>query len=139
MRMRLVGLVAIGAVGALGLAACGGSSSGGGSSSSSSGAAGASSSSGGVQVGVILPDTQSSQRWESFDKPYLKQAFDAAGIKADIQNAQGDKNKFATIADSMIQEGVKVLIIDEPRQRVGRPGRDQGRRTPASRPSTTTG
>jgi D-xylose transport system substrate-binding protein len=108
MRMRLVGLVAMGAVGALGLAACGSSSSstgtaGGGSSSSAGG--------GGTQVGVILPDTQSSARWESFDKPYLKQAFDAAGIKSDIQNALGDKNKFATIADSMIQEGVKVLII----------------------------
>jgi len=108
MRMRLVGLVAIGAVGALGLAACGGSS----SSSSSTGSAGASSAGGGgAQVGVILPDTQSSARWESFDKPYLQQAFDAAGIKADIQNALGDKSKFATIADSMIQEGVKVLVI----------------------------
>jgi D-xylose transport system substrate-binding protein len=109
MRMRLVGLVAMGAVGALGLAACGSSS----SSTSSSGAAGGSSSAGGggTQVGVILPDTQSSARWESFDKPYLQQAFDAAGVKADIQNALGDKNKFATIADSMIQEGVKVLVI----------------------------
>jgi D-xylose transport system substrate-binding protein len=108
MRMRLVGLAAMGAVGALSLAACGSSSDGGGSTSS---AAGGGSSSSGVQVGVILPDTQSSQRWESFDKPYLQQAFDAAGVKADIQNALGDKNKFATIADSMIQEGVKVLII----------------------------
>jgi D-xylose transport system substrate-binding protein len=109
MRMRLVGLVAMGAVGALGLAACGSS----GDSGSGTGTAGASASAGGggAQVGVILPDTQSSQRWESFDKPYLQQAFDAAGIKADIQNALGDKNKFATIADSMIQEGVKVLII----------------------------
>jgi D-xylose transport system substrate-binding protein len=109
MRMRLVGLVAMGAVGALGLAACGSSS----STSSSAGAGGSSSAAGGggAQVGVILPDTQSSARWESFDKPYLQQAFDAAGVKADIQNALGDKNKFATIADSMIQEGVKVLVI----------------------------
>jgi D-xylose transport system substrate-binding protein len=111
MRMRLVGLVAVGTVGALGLAACGSSSGGGGSTSSSAAGGGASSGSGGAQVGVILPDTQSSQRWESFDKPYLQQAFTAAGVKADIQNALGDKNKFASIADSMIQEGVKVLII----------------------------
>jgi D-xylose transport system substrate-binding protein len=109
MRMRLVGLVAVGAIGALGLAACG--SSGSSSSSSSAAGGGSSSAGGGAQVGVILPDTQSSARWESFDKPYLQQAFDAAGIKADIQNALGDKNKFATIADSMIQEGVKVLVI----------------------------
>ncbi len=114
MRMRFVGVAAMGAAGLLGLAACGSSSSATSSTATSAAGAGSSSgsaASGAAQVGVILPDTQSSQRWESFDKPYLQQAFDAAGIKADIQNALGDKSKFATIADSMIQEGVKVLII----------------------------
>ena len=66
---------------------------------------------GGAQVGVILPDTQSSSRWEEQDTPNLKKAFDAAGIKADIQNALGDKAKFVSIGQSMIQEGVKVLIV----------------------------
>jgi D-xylose transport system substrate-binding protein len=66
---------------------------------------------GGAQVGVILPDTQSSSRWEDQDRPNLTKAFTDAGIKADIQNAQGDKTKFVSIAQSMIQEGVKVLII----------------------------
>ncbi|MFL6025132.1 MAG: substrate-binding domain-containing protein [Marmoricola sp.] len=70
------------------------------------------SSSSGVQVGVILPDTTSSTRYELYDKPLLQKAFDDAGIKSDIQNAQGDKAKFASIAQSMIGEGVKVLIID---------------------------
>lgn len=102
MRRRVVGVLAVGTAGALALAGCGGSSSGGGGEASTSG---------GAQVGVILPDTQSSVRWEAFDKPYLQQAFDDAGIKADIQNALGEKTKMATIADSMIQEGVKVLII----------------------------
>ncbi|HEY6798106.1 MAG TPA: substrate-binding domain-containing protein [Kineosporiaceae bacterium] len=115
MRKRLVGALTFMAVGSLTLAACGGGSSGGSGSSSTSAASASGSSSGssggGAQVGVILPDTQSSQRWESFDKPYLQQAFDAAGVKADIQNALGDTGKMATIADSMIQEGVKVLII----------------------------
>jgi D-xylose transport system substrate-binding protein len=41
----------------------------------------------------------------------LADAFKAAGIQADIQNAEGDKNKMATIADQMITSGVKVLII----------------------------
>jgi D-xylose transport system substrate-binding protein len=110
MRTRLISVLAIGSAGVFALAACGGSSSGGaGASSTSSGSS--SSSAAGVQVGVILPDTQSSVRWEAFDKPYLQQAFDAAGVKADIQNALGDKTKMATIADSMIQEGVKVLIV----------------------------
>jgi D-xylose transport system substrate-binding protein len=100
-------VAALGVAGALALAACGSSSSGSGSGSSSSAAGG----SGKAEVGVILPDTQSSARWEAFDKPYLQQAFDAAGVKADIQNALGDKNKMSTIADSMMTEGVKVLMI----------------------------
>ncbi len=125
MGKRFVGLLAVGAVGALTLAACGSSSSGGGTATSAAPAASTSAApasdtasasatggaAGGAQVGVILPDTQSSARWESFDKPFLQQAFDAAGVKADIQNALGDTGKMATIADSMIQEGVKVLII----------------------------
>ena len=114
MGMRFVGVAAMGAAGLLGLAACGSSSSATSSTATSAAGAGSSSgaaSSGAAQVGVILPDTQSSQRWESFDKPYLQKAFDDAGVKVDIQNALGDKNKFATIADSMIQEGVKVLIV----------------------------
>ena len=65
----------------------------------------------GATVGVILPDTQSSTRWETADRPALNKAFAAAGIKADIQNALGDNAKFQSIAQSMIQEGVKVLII----------------------------
>jgi D-xylose transport system substrate-binding protein len=65
----------------------------------------------GGTVGVILPDTQSSTRWETADRPALVKAFGAAGIKADIQNALGDNAKFQSIAQSMIQEGVKVLII----------------------------
>jgi D-xylose transport system substrate-binding protein len=62
-------------------------------------------------VGVILPDTKSSVRWETADRPNLKAAFDAAGVRADIQNAQGDKTQFGTIADSMLNEGVNVLVI----------------------------
>jgi len=62
-------------------------------------------------VGVILPDTQSSVRWETADRPALNKAFAAAGFKADIQNALGQNAKFQTIAQGMIQEGVKVLII----------------------------
>ena len=65
----------------------------------------------GAQVGVILPDSASSARWETADRPLLADAFKAAGVTYDIQNAQGDKAKFATIADSMLTAGVKVLIL----------------------------
>ncbi len=65
----------------------------------------------GVQVGVILPDAASSARWETADRVFLKAAFKKAGVTADIQNANGDKAKFATIADQMLAKGVKVLIM----------------------------
>ncbi|HWU22969.1 MAG TPA: substrate-binding domain-containing protein [Nocardioides sp.] len=64
------------------------------------------------KVGVILPDTTSSTRYELYDKPLLTQALTAAGITADVQNAQGDKARFAAIAQNMIAGGAKVLIID---------------------------
>ncbi|MGY1868117.1 sugar ABC transporter substrate-binding protein [Nocardia gipuzkoensis] len=66
---------------------------------------------GGTQIGVILPDSKTSARWETADRKYLQQAFEAAGVKADIQNAQGDKNAFQTIADQMITNGAAVLVM----------------------------
>lgn len=63
------------------------------------------------KVGVILPDATTSPRWEGNDRPSLKKAFDDANIESDIQNAGGDTTKFGTICDSMINEGVKVLMI----------------------------
>jgi D-xylose transport system substrate-binding protein len=87
------------------IAACGGNS-GGSSSSSSSGGGQASG-----KVGVILPDTTSSPRWESADRPKLEEAFKAAGVKYDIQNAQNDAQKMQTIAQQMITGGVTVLAI----------------------------
>src|SRR5688572_22396103 len=63
------------------------------------------------KVGVILPDTESSARWESADRPYLENAFKEAGIEVVIQNAQGDASRMQTIADQMITEGVTVLAI----------------------------
>ncbi|MGX1778961.1 sugar ABC transporter substrate-binding protein [Nocardia brasiliensis] len=66
---------------------------------------------GGAKIGVILPDSKTSARWETADRKYLQQAFDAAGVKADIQNAQGDKNAFQTIADQMMTNGASVLLM----------------------------
>jgi D-xylose transport system substrate-binding protein len=65
----------------------------------------------GTKVGVILPDTSTSQRWGSDDPKLLKAAFDAAGVEVDIQNAQGRADSFISIADSMIKTGAKVLVI----------------------------
>jgi len=65
----------------------------------------------GTKVGVILPDTSTSQRWGSDDPKLLKAAFDAAGVTVDIRNAQGSAENFARIADEMITTGAKVLVI----------------------------
>ncbi|GAB1689367.1 sugar ABC transporter substrate-binding protein [Krasilnikovia sp. M28-CT-15] len=103
MRKGLFALAAVGLVAAGSMAACGKDD------NKSGGTTGGSSSVG--KVGVILPDTASSQRWGTDDPKYLKAAFDAAGVQADIQNAQGDKSQFQTIAEGMISSGVKVLMI----------------------------
>ncbi len=63
------------------------------------------------KIGVILPDTKSSVRWESADRPALEAAFKDAGVEYEIQNAEGDADKMATIADGMIADGVTVLAI----------------------------
>ncbi|RJO79359.1 sugar ABC transporter substrate-binding protein [Nocardia panacis] len=95
MRKGVVGVVvAVGVVASV--AGCGGETKGSG---------------GKADVGVILPDSKTSARWETADRKYLQAAFDGAGVKADIQNAQGDKQAFQTIADQMITSGVKVLMI----------------------------
>ncbi|MCX6407939.1 MAG: substrate-binding domain-containing protein [Propionibacteriales bacterium] len=100
---RTRNLVLAGLMGAtLMLSACGSSDSGndGGDSKGDEG-----------KIGVILPDTKSSVRWESADRPALEKAFKEAGVKYEIQNAEGDADKMATIADSMIADGVTVLAI----------------------------
>ena len=63
------------------------------------------------KIGVILPDTQSSVRWEAADRPALQQAFEDAGVEYEIQNAEGNADTMATIADAMIADGVTVLAI----------------------------
>ena len=72
-----------------------------------------------VPVGVILPETASSARWEGFDKPMIEEAMRAQGLDADVQNAQGDVQKFSQIADTMISNGVKVLVIASINSEVG--------------------
>jgi D-xylose transport system substrate-binding protein len=109
MRKRSLGAIAGLAVLTLTLTACGGSSDDGSTSGSSAGSSSKAASGG--KVGVILPDTSTSPRWEANDRPLLAAAFKAAGLESDIQNADGDKSKFGTICDGMINGGVKVLLI----------------------------
>ncbi|GGN21301.1 sugar ABC transporter substrate-binding protein [Lentzea pudingi] len=115
MRSKTLASIAVTAGLALAVSACGAntSSNTGGSTNTSTG------SGTGAKVGVILPETKTSARWESFDKPLLEAALKAEGLDPDIQNAQGDVQKFSTLADGMINNGVKVLIIATPNSEVG--------------------
>jgi D-xylose transport system substrate-binding protein len=67
------------------------------------------------KIAVLLPDTQSSARYVSFDAPYLAKAFEAAGLTSadyQIQNAQGSASTMQTQAEAAITNGATVLLID---------------------------
>jgi D-xylose transport system substrate-binding protein len=102
---RYASLVAAGVLAFGALAACGDDGDNGDSGDSGSEA------SADGKVGVILPDETTSPRWEANDRPSLQAAFDEAGVESIIDNAGGDVAKFGEICDSMINEGVTVLMI----------------------------
>jgi D-xylose transport system substrate-binding protein len=90
------------------VAACGDDDEGGGGGSSSS------ESSGGGDAGkvaVLLPDSKSSVRWETVDRPFLQKAFEDAGVEVEIQNAEGDKATQQQQAEQAITNGAKVLLL----------------------------
>jgi D-xylose transport system substrate-binding protein len=91
---------------ALAVAGCGGDDSS--SSSSSSGSSGAKKAG---KVAVLLPDSKSSVRWETLDRPLLKKAFEDAGVQVEIQNAEGDKSTQQQQAEQAITNGAKVLLL----------------------------
>jgi D-xylose transport system substrate-binding protein len=109
MRTKTLTLLAVAASASMILAGCGANSTPSGGTGDSASAPAPSGANG--TVGVILPETATSARWEGFDKPMLQTALTAEGFSVDIQNAQGDVQKFSTLADGMIAKGVKVLII----------------------------
>ena len=91
------------------VAACGSDNNN--STSSSGGGASTTSGSKAQKVGVLLPDTKSSVRWESFDRPLLQEAFKSAGVPVTIDNAQGDKSTQQQQAEQLITNGAKVLLL----------------------------
>jgi D-xylose transport system substrate-binding protein len=122
MRKRVLGLLVACVAIALAISGCSSSKS---KTTTSSSAAGASSSAPasssaaaggkidgkGAKVGIILPDTQSSARWQGADLPALTADCKTDNLSCDIQNAQGSAATMKTIAESMESEGVKVLMI----------------------------
>ena len=68
-------------------------------------------SAGSTRACIILPDADSGTRWEPGDRPALEAALTDAGFEADIQNAQSDTSKYATIGDQMLTKGCGVMIL----------------------------
>ncbi|MEJ3404301.1 substrate-binding domain-containing protein [Rathayibacter sp. YIM 133350] len=100
-KSSLISIAAVAGVSALMLAGCSSSGGGGGSTDDASA----------TRACVILPDAASSPRWENGDRPALEKAIKDAGFDADIQNAQGDTNKYATIADQQLSKGCGVMLL----------------------------
>ncbi|MGV9678897.1 sugar ABC transporter substrate-binding protein [Nocardia sp. NPDC003482] len=115
MRTKTFGAIAVTLAALLPLTACGSNSSRTDNTATGSGGGGGANGT----VGVILPETATSARWEGFDRPMLQKALTAQGFDADIENAQGDVQKFSTLADGMIAKGVKVLVIAAINSEVG--------------------
>ncbi len=65
----------------------------------------------GGKVGILLPDTQSSNRWVTSDPVALKADCAKYKLTCDIQNANNDPARMVTIAQSMINNGAKLLLV----------------------------
>lgn len=104
------------------LAACGSSAGSGVGNSNSSGSSSNSGSNSGSsasaangkgckKVGILLPETASSARWDGQDRPLLEQGLQSAGFQFDYANAQGSASTQLTQAEQDLTKGDCILIL----------------------------
>ncbi|MEM9774610.1 MAG: BMP family ABC transporter substrate-binding protein, partial [Chloroflexota bacterium] len=62
-------------------------------------------------IWVLLPDSASSARWETDDRRFFEEAFDAAGVEYNIVNAEGDAATQQTQAEQAITAGAGVILM----------------------------
>jgi D-xylose transport system substrate-binding protein len=106
-RWRVVALLFVFALAAV-AAGCGGDD------ESASGTGTAAGTGGGAcdkPIWVLLPDSASSPRWESDDRPYFDKAFTDAGIEHTIVNAEGDAATQQSQAEQAIAAGAGVIVL----------------------------
>ncbi|MGH3131659.1 MAG: substrate-binding domain-containing protein, partial [Gaiellaceae bacterium] len=63
------------------------------------------------KIAVLLPDSQSSDRWEADDRRFFEAAFQDAGVESIISNAEGDAAQQQTQAEQAITNGAKVILL----------------------------
>ena len=62
-------------------------------------------------IWVLLPDSATSPRWETDDRPYFDQAFTDAGVDHTIVNAEGDAATQQSQAEQAIADGAGVIVL----------------------------
>ena len=60
-----------------------------------------------AEIAVLLPDTQSSVRWETADRPALAAAFKKAGLTYNIVKRHGGEIK----VESRVGEGTQFTVL----------------------------
>jgi D-xylose transport system substrate-binding protein len=65
-------------------------------------------------IGVSLPETNTSFRWDTYDRPQLLSSLTALGIPASniiVDNAQGSASTQQTQVEAMISKGACILVV----------------------------
>ena len=62
-------------------------------------------------IWVLLPDSATSPRWESDDRPYFDKAFSDAGVEHTIVNAEGDAAAQQSQAEQAIAADAAVIVL----------------------------
>ena len=62
-------------------------------------------------IWVLLPDSATSPRWETDDRPYFDQAFTDAGVDHTIVNAEGDAATMQSQAEQAIADDAAVIVL----------------------------
>jgi len=103
-RIASSAFVTVAVVATTALASCGSSSS---STAAASGPVGC------KKIGVLLPETASSARWESKDHPLLVQEITKAlpGAQVKVDNANGDQNTQLAQAQADLTAGYCILVV----------------------------
>ena len=91
------------------LAACGSANTGGGGTPTTNGNGGK----GCTKIGVLLPETATSARWDGQDRPDLQRDIPATlpGATVDYSNAQGSADQQKTNADAALTKGDCILVV----------------------------
>lgn len=95
------------------LAACGSSANNGGTTGGGTTASGGNNGKGCKKIGVLLPDTASSARWDGNDKPALTAGIPKAlsGATVDYYNANGSAATQQNQADQALTKGDCILVV----------------------------